>query len=1250
MFPNYNISNRSFTNNLLYVTITIEDEEYEALIDTGSGASFIKNSIVTQHALPRIKTDHEIVLKLLNDFTAIIDEFTIINFTANHHGENEKYKHKVLIIPTMEEDIILGIDFCKSQVSYINFEENTIKIGNANRYNEITNTIIIYDNELINILGTDPENEPNEDYKFEIIYNALFDIPTERTRPGTVNVDISSYNIGVNYYQNKSNETTIQNNDVFDFNTIIKTEIDENRIELLDLIHRYRHLFAVSMNELSKAKGIEHKFELTDYKPINKAPYRTSAKEKEIIKTQVNEMLDQGVIRPSISDYASPVVLVKKKNGDMRFCVDNRALNAVTVKDRFPLPLIDDLIHHLQGCHYISTWDLFSGYWQVPIKEDHKKYTAFICSEGLFEFNVLNFGLTNAPAVFQRLMQKVFSGYLWVFVLCYIDDIVIYSKTFEDHLKHIELAFKRLEEFNLKLQPKKCVFLPKLTKFLGYIISENGIEPDTEKIQSVKDFPTPKNQRQVRAFLGLSGYYRSMIKNYAKVAKPLTNLLKHVSSTKNSPVEWTENCELAFLKLKESLTSKPILAHYKQGDPLILYTDASDFAMGWVLHQIQEGIERVLVYGSKTFTPTQSKYCSSDKECLAIVTAVIKLRHFLAGESFIIRTDHHALCWLMRIKDVSGRLARYSLRLQEYDFKIEYKSGKAHSNCDTLSRFPMKESETNPKEDDVEEIPVYTAKIIEYKCSKDDKNCLSKCELQDTVCLIEDYPIATIDEIGFQWTSDVYLSTKKRKLFIESKEAAQNIESIPNYNIEELNLVGLQTNDYWISNIKNSLAHENSKLHEKYEIHNNLVYRKTFDDKGQPKRLLCVPHSIRQEVLQEIHGGLTGGHFGFFKVAGKVRDRFYWPKRDKTIRKFLRSCTCCQFRKIDQGKPKGLLQPISIDKPFDLVGMDITGPLPKTADGKRYLLSAVDYATRFAIVDSSAETKAEDIANFFVNKIVSLFGCPKRILTDQGRQFIAAGLEKVLKYFNTDHSLCSKYHPQTQGLVERQNRTLIDSISMYCTTNQRNWSTVLPYIQLAHNSSKNKSTQFTPYYALIGVEPTLPIDISLRLDILPNFKALHDRWSDARELIKKHLKEAQRQQKADFDKKHREVIFNVGDLVAVYKKVRKVGVNEKMSNKYTGPWIIKKKYDIPENLYQVEDANLSGVTENVPVVRLKKWYNREEDETDLSDTRERQDPSNKEEDAADVYDVQDLSEPDFPDVQEEQDPDFPDALEEREQL
>ena len=654
------------------ITIQVDCYKLDALIDTGSSLSFINSDIVKLLDLKQYELEDPVSTTVIGGLTSMIFYYTIVNFTAQQEDIPVEYSYSFLIVSDMDEDIILGLDFCKAHISYVYFNENIIMMKNNTNIEYTESKYIDIDPEILMLLGSDPQNNIDKLHQFNTLTLALHEITPEKTRIPVLNVKCAAYHITIGYPQPIYNQEPIKKD--FDFNTIIGTDKPEYRDKLNNLILQYKHLFATDVSQLTKAKGIEHKFELTDYKPINKAPYRTSTKEKEIIKKQIEEMLRQNVIRPSKSDYASPVVLVKKKNGDMRFCVDNRALNAITIKDRFPLPLIDDLIHNLQGCQFISTFDLYSGYWQVPIKEDHKKYTAFICSEGLFEFNVLNFGLSNAPAVFQRLMQKVFSGYLWVFILVYIDDIIIYSKTFDDHLKHLEPTFKRLEEYNLKLQPKKCLFLPKETKFLGYIITNEGLAPDPDKILAVQEFPKPKNQRDVRAFLGLTGYYRAMIQSYARIAKPLTTLLKKNPSTKNGPIEWNAECEKAFQKLKGFLLSSPILAHFKAGEPLILYTDASDYAMGWVLQQLQDGRERVLVYGSRTFTPVQIKYCITDKECLAVVTAILKLRHFLAGEHFIVRTDHHALCWLMKIKDVSGRLARYALRLQEFDFSIEYKS------------------------------------------------------------------------------------------------------------------------------------------------------------------------------------------------------------------------------------------------------------------------------------------------------------------------------------------------------------------------------------------------------------------------------------------------------------------------------------------------------------------------------------------------------------------------------------------------
>ena len=700
-----------------------------------------------------------------------------------------------------------------------------------------------------------------------------------------------------------------------------------------------------------------------------------------------------------------------------------------------------------------------------------------------------------------------------------------------------------------------------------------------EKMYSTQQVASPMNRPKSES---INCFTDDFMPDY----KPMTQLLKKDSVLINKNVIWTDDCNNAFIELKECLISSPILAHFQTGKPLILYTDACGYASGWCLHQLQDGKERVLVYGSMMFNETQQKYCVTDQECLAMVTAIIKLRHFLAGVHFIVKVDHHALCWLMRVKDIAGRLGRYALRLQEMDFEIQYKSGKTHQNSDCMSRYPA--LELNPK--DIEEevdIPVY-CQSIKKTCNK--VTCLLTSPIQPDYKIVKNKHIVTIPGLELDWVEDVYMecnNSNGEQLFLPA-EITPSPELVV-YNIESLKMDVEQSKDKWVKWIKDNLECQESKAHDRYKVINNILYRKTHNDHGEDVNLLCLPSHLRSDVLQDLHGTLTGGHFGYFKTASKVRHRFYWPGRDKDVAKFVRSCSCCQFRKIETALPKGLLKPISVTKPFDLIGLDLVGPLPKSND-MRYLLVCVDYATRLTIISALKESKSEDIADFFITKIICKHGCPRRLLTDRGRQFISNAMEDVLKFFKTDHSLCAAYKPNTQGLVERTNRTLMDSISMYCNSNQRNWSKVVPFIEFAFNSSINKSTGFSPFFALHGFEPTLPTDVAMKLTIDDNVQYTSDKLHDARELLKENLREAQFEQKLYYDKRHRFVEFKVGDAVGVYKKVRKVGVNEKMMFKYSGPYRITKVYTVPHNTYEIEEYSNPTTRENIPLMRLKKWY------------------------------------------------------------
>ncbi|GFU41585.1 hypothetical protein TNCV_2792951 [Trichonephila clavipes] len=467
---------------------------------------------------------------------------------------------------------------------------------------------------------------------------------------------------------------------------------DEQRNKLSELLRKFSGLFTKTDKSTAAKTNVKHRIFTGDHAPINQRAYRVSPTERRIIHEEVQKMLDEGIVQPSESPWSSPIVLVrKKKDGSWRFCVDYRKLNSVTKKDVYPLPRIDDTLDCLKGAKFFSSMDLRSGYWQIEIDEADREKTAFITPEGLYEFKVMPFGLCNAPATFERMMDNLLRHFKWTMCLCYLDDIIVFSETFEDHLIRLRLVLKCLQEAGLKLNSKKCLFAAQEVKILGHLVSSNGVRPDPDKIKAVRNFPTPKNIHDIRSFLGLCSYFRRFIKGFCYLAEPLQSLLK-------SGVEfhWGPGEVEAFHSLKKALTSDPVLGMYDERASTEIHTDASGYGIGAVLVQIQNNIEKVIAYASRTLTKAEKNYSTTERECLAIVWATNKFRPYIFGKHFTVVTDHHSLCWLMNLKDPSGRLARWALRLQEHDFDVKYKTGKKHSDADALSRNPVEEETETP--------------------------------------------------------------------------------------------------------------------------------------------------------------------------------------------------------------------------------------------------------------------------------------------------------------------------------------------------------------------------------------------------------------------------------------------------------------------------------------------------------------------------------------------------------------------------
>lgn len=452
--------------------------------------------------------------------------------------------------------------------------------------------------------------------------------------------------------------------------------------ELMRLINEYRDCFAVDLKEVGCTAGAELKIDLTSEEPVRYRPYRMPYSERRLVNEMVLKLKEVGIISDSESPYASPILLVAKPNGEKRLCVDFRKLNKITKKDRHPLPHMEDQIDQLRSYKFFTTLDMFSGYYQIPVAQESREKTAFVTADGHYQFNRMPFGLTNAPSVFQRLVNKIFRPLESKMATPYLDDIICPSTTFAEGLENLKTVFVILRENNLTLNPEKCNFFRKSIRYLGFEIDQEGVRPGPLKIQTVRDFPTPKDIHGVRQFLGLSGFFRRFIEKYAAIAKPLTQLLR-----KDSRWKWQDEEEMAFQTLKQKLTSRPILAIYNPAARTEVHTDASQAGIAGIILQEQESkLLKPIGYFSRQTNVCESKYHSYELETLAVVETLKRYRTYLLGLTFKIVTDCSAIKTAAEKKDLIPRIARWWLQLQEYDFSVEHRAGVKMSHVDALSR------------------------------------------------------------------------------------------------------------------------------------------------------------------------------------------------------------------------------------------------------------------------------------------------------------------------------------------------------------------------------------------------------------------------------------------------------------------------------------------------------------------------------------------------------------------------------------
>ena len=450
----------------------------------------------------------------------------------------------------------------------------------------------------------------------------------------------------------------------------------DQQVNLLRVLKKH-HVWPMS-DQLGTTRLVEHSIDVQEAQPVRQHPYRVPETKRQQIATEVQKMLLANIIQPSASPWSSPVLLLEKPNGEFRFCVDYWRLNENTKKDAYPLPQIDEPLDALGNAAWFSTLDLQSGFWQIPMRAADMEKTAFATHNGHWEFRVMPFGLANAPATFQRLMDLVLSGLHWTHCLVYLDDVIVFAPTEEEHLRRIDLVLERIRKAFLTLKPSKCHWMKESVKFLGHI-SGKGVMVDPGKINSVSNFPIPKNATDVRSFLGLTSYYRRFIKDFASRSKALADLTK-----KKRNLKWTEEAQKSFDDLKSCLTTAPVFRSPDFNLQFKLYTDACDYGIGAVLAQETPDGEVVVAYTSCLLKSSELKYAVLQKEALGIVWSLKHFYLYLYGRHFTIITDHRHLKWLRTMTAPNNLFARWLSEIQSYDFEVRHRPGRLHSNADTL--------------------------------------------------------------------------------------------------------------------------------------------------------------------------------------------------------------------------------------------------------------------------------------------------------------------------------------------------------------------------------------------------------------------------------------------------------------------------------------------------------------------------------------------------------------------------------------
>ena len=954
-----------------------------------------------------------------------------------------------------------------------------------------------------------------------------------------------------------------------------------------------------------------------DLEPGKKPPYgpiySLSEDELTVLRAYLDKHLKNGFIRPSTSAAGAPILFVKKKNGSLRLCVDYRGLNLLTIKNRYPLPLIGESLDRLSKARIYTSLDMVAAYNRLRIREGDEWKTAFRTRYGHFEYTVLPFGLTNAPATFQSFVNKILAERLDLCVIVYLDDIVIYSMDRKQHIEDVKWVLQRLKEHKLFINNDKCKWFTDSIEFLGFVVSPKGVQMQKDKIDAIQDWPAPKNVSEILGFLGLCNFYRRFIKSFSKLALPLTSMLKGsadlhkkgikrkraVSRSRSRSRERVPNSFLtpeafeAFKLLRQAFLEAPILRHFDPTRRIRVETDASDKAIGGILCQPDdEGHWHPVAYFSRKMIPAECHYEVHDKELLAIVFAFKQWRHYLEGarEKVLVLTDHRNLSRFMTTTKLSPRQVRWAQELSRYDFIIDYRPG-TKNPADGLSRRPdhmvVSEEEVENNRQILNQLRrSLQANSLEFRaCIGAVQAAMQKPNYQHgSPSECQDAQGTGPDVVTNEWKTIVLGSAT----ILRSADEVAAREHIH----ETETAYGEETTGEITELVRPLLDKDPCAVQVRKELATPGMYNEQWRDEGGVLwhgKCLYLPPSLREDVIKSNHDNPLAGHFGVERTLELVQRKYYWPNPERgeenteqdrgmraQVKEYCETCAICKRSKAPRHKPYGKLSslPIPEFKWADLTMDFVTGlPESRAWNGATHdsILVVVDRLTKMAhYIPVTKTVTAEDLAEILIREVIRLHGLPSSITTDRGSIFTSKYHDSLCYALKIKLKLSTAYHPQTDGQTERQNSTMEQYLRAFVNFEQNNWVELLPMAEFAYNNSKHASTQMSPFEAMQGYTPRMSFEDPANFKAKSKSANEHARYlAELLNVLKTNLAHAQEQQAKYKDARTKtSVEFQVGSYVNLNAKNIRTKRNKKLEWKSFGPFKVLET--IGDQAYRID--------------------------------------------------------------------------------